>query len=240
MITPDPYDGFYGFSSGAEIFYITDDFMIIEGRVQGYGKHIYIYMCVCLRMRFNTFFLEDGLWVFDGAKFWPIISMEMFQVYPDLKKYDPVNNKFYYIAYFNNTPQVVVSNLAIQTSNYIILTNLNQECFPIYKCYSYLDVLNEDDGTMVFVYNTQLGFTDGSVTGTSLMLGTPRVYEVHGVFNGKVYFNELTADYSLGSTTASDGTTQGTTVVLEVPIASKFIHFEGNRLSVLNPFRTRN
>lgn len=162
------------------------------------------------------------MWAYDGTNVWPL-NLGTYQFHDDLRVYDSVNQKLYYVAYFNNLPQLVVNDMKNLTANYTILTNLAQDCFPVSQCFSFLNIMDEEQGTVAFAYNTQLGFTDGTLSGTTFWVTTPRISGVLGAYNGKLYFTA----YTSGTLMVTDGTLDGTKIALDENLISSFIPFNG-------------
>ena len=165
--------------------------------------------------------LKVGLWVFNGTKVWPL-NLNTTQFDHDLKQYDSVRNKFYYVGFTDSQAQIFVNDLNDPNSNYtLLITVATQYCVG---CLSYLGLVNGTDGVVAFVYSNELGFTNGTIEGTYLLqYSGPQVSEVLGSLNGKVYFQESGTGY-LG---ASDGTFEGSAIVLQKMVNSSFVYFDG-------------
>ncbi len=100
--------------------------------------------------------------------------------------------------------------------------------------------MNDQTGKIAFVYNTQLGFTDGTLGGTTFMAGNPRVYNVLGMYNRNIYFREYVSISTAGVLMASDGTAEGTRTVLEQAVVSKFIYFNGKSIVRYDSYQALN
>ncbi len=88
--------------------------------------------------------------------------------------------------------------------------------------------MDEQKGNVAFSYNTQLGFTDGTLAGTTFLTGSPRALSVLGAYNGKLYFEQyVDVATSSGPLMVSDGTKEGSKIALDRNVGSQFFYFNG-------------
>lgn len=136
-----------------------------------------------------------GLWTFDGSTFKPI-NLEA-STYAEFA-YN--QNKYYYSAYWLGWEQLFVYEPS-SNKNFTVLTDLTQTCS---ECFS--DLTPMADGRIAFEYNSQVGTSDGTIAGTSLLTGKPRIANIIGTFENRVYCSDFFTEHLL----STDGTPGGT------------------------------
>lgn len=156
----------------------------------------------------------SGLWTFDGSTF-KLINIEAY-TYTHFTHDN--SNKYYYSARWEGYEQLFVYEPSAN-KNFTVLTDLKQSCSECFK-----DLTPMSDNKIAFIYNSQIGTSDGTIAGTSLLVGYPRVSNVVGAFEGRVYCNEYYTEDLL----STDGTVFGTRNVTSRAITRTIFTFNGD------------
>ena len=171
--------------------------------------------------------VSAGLWAFNGTFFYPLnLDANSFRH----TLYDSQHQKYYFVANIADNAQLFVHDPLDSSKSSLKLTDYGHNC--TLDCFSYINVLNSYDGTVVFVYADQLGFTNGTVAGTNLWAIHPQVNMVKGVINNRLYFLGVLTNTSLWTELlATDGTQEGTKKISERVPVGVFEEFDGTLMN---------
>lgn len=127
------------------------------------------------------------MWAFNGTTVRPINYDEGISNYR-LPFHDALNNKYYYSGQFENFNfQLFLFDPSDLSQNYTVLTNYSHCNYD--GCAKDIGLMNNEEGSIWFIYDTLLGFSNGTIEGTMLFERKP-AGRVLGVHFGRIYFQE--------------------------------------------------